>query len=160
MRPSFLFLFPILAACSPSRGGGNTSCGIAAVAGPAMALGEFNTPGAPLTTAPAALPGQLPVRFVAGPAAPAVVGRAGDSLEVGIEGGIPAEVHPGFGVLLTDLKGNALGVLVYDGTPVLGAPVIGSVTVGPARIPLHGLTLDPARVQDPSCPFFPDSLLR
>lgn len=160
MRPSRLFLIPLLTACTPPAGGGNTSCGIAAVAGPAMVLSEFNTPGGALATAPSALPGHLAVRFVAGPAAPAVVGRAGDSLEIGIEGGVPREMHPGFGVLLTDRTGNALGVLVYDGTPVLGAPVIGTITVGPVRVPLLGLTLDPARVQDPHCPFFPDSTLQ
>lgn len=160
MRPSLVLLIPTLLACTPPAGGGRTSCGIAAVAGPAMVLSEFNTPGAPLATAPSALPGHLVARFVAGGAAPAVVGRAGDSLEVGIEGGVPARSHPGFGVLLTDPRGNALGVLVYDGTPVLGAPVIGSVTVGSVRVPLLGLTLDPARVQDPRCPFFPDSTLQ
>ena len=160
MRRSLLLIIPVLAACTPPAGGGRTSCGIAAVAGPAMVLSEFNTQGAPLATAPSALPGQLAARFVAGPAAPAVVGRAGDSLEVGVEGGVPADMHPGFGVLLTDRTGNALGVLVYDGAPVIGAPVIGSVTVGPVRVPLLGLALDPARVQDPSCPFFPDSTLQ
>lgn len=160
MRPSLLLILPVLAACTPPAGGGRTSCGIAAVAGPAMVLAEFNTQGAPLTSAPAALPGHLAARFVAGPATPAIVGRAGDSLEIGIEGGVPADMHPGFGVLLTDRAGNALGVLVYDGAPVSGAPVIGSVTVGPVRAPLLGLALDPARVEDPSCPFFPDSTLR
>lgn len=160
MRLALPLILAPLVACTPPAGGGNTSCGIAAVAGPAMVLAEFSTQGAPLATAPSALPGHLPVRFVAGPPAPAVVGRAGDSLEVGIEGGVPADMHPGFGVLLTDTRGNALGVLVYDGTPVLGAPVIGSVTVGPVRVPLLGLALDPARVQDPKCPFFPDSTLQ
>ena len=160
MRPTLLLLLPVLAGCSPAPGRGNPSCGIAAVAGPAMVLSEFNTPGAPLSAAPAGIPGRLPARFVAGPPAPAVAGRSGDSLEVGIEGGVPAEMHPGFGVLLTDRAGKALGVLVYDGTPILGAPVIGSVTVGPLRVPLLGLALDPARVEDPRCPFFPDSTLR
>jgi hypothetical protein len=88
------------------------------------------------------------------------VGRAGDSLEVGVEGGIPAEMHPGFGILMTNLDGTAMGVLIYDGTPILGAKPIGNVTVGPSRLPLFGVALDPARVQDPKCPFFPDSTLQ
>lgn len=42
MRPSLLLILPVLAACTPPAGGGRTSCGIAAVAGPAMVLAEFN----------------------------------------------------------------------------------------------------------------------
>ena len=160
MRPSFLLLIPVLAACTPPAGGGNTSCGIAAVAGPAMVLSEFGAHSFVLATAPAGIPEHLVARFVAGPAAPAIVGRAGDSLEVGVAGGIPPEMHPGFGILMTKLDGTAMGVLVYDGTPILGAKPIGNVTVGPSRLPLFGVALDPARVQDPKCPFFPDSTLQ
>ena len=153
-------LVALLAACGPSAGGSSgAACGIAAVAGPSLILSEFTTPGAALTAVPATLPPRLVARFVAGPAREAVVGRRGDSLEVGIEGGLPEGSHPGFGVLLTDRIGTVLGVLVYEGTPILGAAVLGHVTVGPARAPLIGITLDPARVQDPQCPFFPDSAL-
>ena len=160
MRPTPLLLLAAIAACTPPSGGGNTSCGIAAVAGPAMVLSEFGAHSLVLATAPAGLPEHLVARFVAGPAVPAIVGRAGDSLEVGVEGGIPAGMHPGFGILMTDLDGKALGVLVYDGTPILGAKPLGNVTVGPSRLPLFGVALDPARVQDPKCPFFPDSTLQ
>ena len=125
-----------------------------------MVLSEFNTPGASLTAAPANLPPRLMARFVAGPAQEAVVGRRGDSLEIGVEGGLPPDAHAGFGVLLTDPRGAALGVLIFDGTPILGATVLGNVTAGPTRAPLLGLTIDPARVQDPRCPFFPDSTPR
>lgn len=158
MRAALILLIAFVAACGPSAGGSSqASCGIAAVAGPSLVLSEFTTPGAALTTPPTDLPERLVARFVAGPARSAVVGRRGDSLEVGIEGGIPATVHPGFGVLIADTKGTVLGVLVFDGTPLLGAPVLGNVTVGPTRIPLLAISLDPARVQDPRCPFFPDS---
>ena len=56
--------------------------------------------------------------------------------------------------------GRAAGVLIYDGSPVLGAPPIGYVTAGPARVPLLGIRVDLSRIQDPRCPFFPDSLLQ
>jgi hypothetical protein len=101
----------------------------------------------------------LVARFVAGPARAAGVGRRGDSLEVGIEGALPATAHPGFGVLVTDTKAVVRGVLVFDGAPVLNAPVLGEVTTGPTRVPLIGITLDPTRVENPGCPFFPDSTL-
>lgn len=160
MRPSLLFIIPVLAACTPPAGGGRTSCGIAAVAGPALVLSEFGAHSLVLATAPAGLPEHLVARFVAGPAVPAIVGRAGDSLEVGVEGGIPADMHPGYGILMTDLNGKGLGVLVYDGTPILGAKAIGNLTVGPGRFPLFGVALDPAQFQDAKCPFFPDSTLQ
>ena len=159
MRRS-LFLILAVTACTPSsRTTGGAACGIAAVAGPTLVLSEFSTPGAALTRAPSLLPGLLVARFVAGPAGRAVVGRRGDSLEVGIDGGVPAGTHPGFGVLLMT-HDKASGVLVYDGTPILGATSLGAVTVGAVRIPLLGLSVDSGRVEDPRCPFFPDSLLQ
>ena len=160
MRHALPFLLAI-AACRPApRAGGGAVCGIAAVAGPTLVLSEFNTPGATLTHPPASLPGQLVARFVTGPASHAIVGRRGDSLEVGIDGGIPQGMTPGFGVLLMGPDGKARGVLVYDGAPILNAPSLGAVTVGAARVPLLGITVDSGRVEDPRCPFFPDSLLQ
>lgn len=159
MRRSLLFPLLLAVACAPPRGDGGAACGIAAVAGPTLVLSEFNTPGATLTHAPATLPGQLVARFVAGPASHAIVGRRGDSLEIGIDGGIPAGMVPGFGVLLVSRSAKAQGVLVFDGTPILNAPSLGAVTVGALRVPLLGLMVDSGRVEDPRCPFFPDSLL-
>jgi len=161
MRVPILLAAVSISACgtTPPAGGG-AACGIAAVAGPAMVLTEFGTPGATLTVPPADLPAHAVARFVAGPAAAAVLGRNGDSLEVGVEGGLPENAKVGFGVLLTDQKQAIRGVLLYDGLPVLGAPSLGSVTVGPTRVPLQGISIDPARFEDPRCPFFPDSVLR
>jgi hypothetical protein len=160
VRIPLLPLVALVSACGPTAGRTSTaSCGFAAVAGPTLVLSEFNTPGAALSSLPASLPPRLVARFVAGPARAAVVGRRGDSLEVGIEGALPATAHPGFGVLVTDTKATVRGVLVFDGAPVLNAPVLGEVTTGPTRVPLIGITLDPARVENPGCPFFPDSTL-
>lgn len=160
MRALPLPILALLAACGPPAGRSSTaSCGFAAVAGPSLVLSEFGTAGAALSSLPADLPPRLVARFVAGPARPAVVGRRGDSLEVGIEGALPATAHPGFGVLVTDIHGAVRGVLVFDGTPVLGAPVLGQVTTGPVRVPLIGIRLEPTRVENPGCPFFPDSTL-
>jgi hypothetical protein len=161
MRASILLVTVSIAACgtTPPAGGG-AACGIAAVAGPAMVLAEFATPGATLSVPPANLPAHAVARFVAGPTAAAVLGRNGDSLEVGVEGGIPEGAKVGFGVLLTDPTQRIRGLFIFDGLPVLGAPSIGSVTVGPTRVPLLGVSLDPARFEDPRCPFFPDSVLQ
>jgi hypothetical protein len=99
-------------------------------------------------------------RFAAGPASPALVGRNSDTHEVGVAGGLPQGSTPGVGVLVLARGGGPAGVLIYNGSPVLGAPPIGYVTAGPARVPLLGIQVDLARIQDPRCPFFPDSVLR
>jgi hypothetical protein len=43
---------------------------------------------------------------------------------------------------------------------VENAPVLGSVSMGSAELPLIGIQVDPARIEDPRCPFFPDSIIR
>ena len=161
MRTALIILAAPLFACGPARPAGEgAACGIAAVAGPAMVLSEFNNADAALTAPPATIPARTVARFVAGPAASAVLGRRGDSLEIGVDGGIPAGAHVGFGVLMTDPTGAVRGVLVFDGIPIGGAPVLGNLTVGATRVPLLGIALDSARVEDPRCPFFPDSVLQ
>jgi hypothetical protein len=50
--------------------------------------------------------------------------------------------------------------MLYEGASVEGAPLIGNVSVGSASLPLIGIEVDPAKIEDPQCPFFPDSVLR
>jgi hypothetical protein len=50
--------------------------------------------------------------------------------------------------------------MLYEGRSVEGAPQIGTVSVGSMTIPLIGIQLDPSKIEDPRCPFFPDSVLR
>jgi hypothetical protein len=98
--------------------------------------------------------------LVAGPAYQAIVGRSDSLWVIGVEGSLPANVKPGFGVLVMDKRGKAEGAMLYEGTPVEGAPPIGTVSVGNATVPLIGIQLDPAKIEDPRCPFFPDSVLQ
>jgi hypothetical protein len=88
------------------------------------------------------------------------VGRSDSLWVIGVEGALPANVKPGFGVLVLDRSGKALGTMLYEGTPVEGAPQIGTVSVGNTTVPLIGIQLDPARIEDPRCPFFPDSVIQ
>jgi hypothetical protein len=153
----------ILAACgrSPDRPAtGSAACGLAALAGPTALLSQFGIPDQTLGSAPRRLPERLVVRLVAGPAYPAIVGRSDSLWVIGMEGALPANVKPGYGVLVMDQKDQARGVLLYEGTAVEGAPPIGSVSVGNTTVPLIGIQLDPARIEDPRCPFFPDSVIR
>lgn len=155
-------LLPLLlavVACEKPAARGSAACGLAALAGPTALLTQFSVPRQTLSQSPARLPERLVARVVAGPALPAIVGRSDSTLVIGVEGAVPAAVKPGYGVLVLDTSERALGVMVYEGTAVEGAPPIGTVTIGSATLPLIGIQLDPARIEDPRCPFFPDSVL-
>jgi hypothetical protein len=150
----------LIAACGQHPGSGGAACGLAAVAGATSLLQQFGVPNQTLSEPPRRLPERVVVRMVADGAYPAVVGRTDSLLVVGVDGSLPASAHPGFGVMLVDQQERTRGVMLYEGDPVQGAPRLGTVSVGGATIPLLGVQVDPAKVEDPSCPFFPDSLLR
>lgn len=146
---------------SPDKGpGGAATCGLAALAGPTALLSQFSIPNQTLGTPPRNLPERLVVRLVAGPAYPAILGRSDSLWVIGVEGSLPPNLKPGFGVLVLDQSAKARGVLLYEGTPVEGAPQIGTVSVGNATVPLIGIQLDPSKVEDPRCPLFPDSVIQ
>lgn len=153
----------LIAACgrSPDQGAaGGAACGLASLAGPTALLGQFSIPNQTLGSPPRHLPERLVVRLVAGAPYPAIVGRSDSLWVIGVEGALPSNVKPGFGVLVLDRSGKARGVMLYEGAPVEGAPPIGSVSVGSATVPLIGIQLDPAKIEDPRCGFFPDSVLQ
>jgi hypothetical protein len=133
---------------------------LAALAGPTALLGQFSVPDQTLASPPRHLPERLVVRLVAGPAYPAIVGRSDSRWIIGVEGSLPSNVKPGVGVLVLHKTGKARGVMLYEGTPVEGAPQIGTVSVGNTTVPLIGIQLDPAKIEDPRCPFFPDSVIQ
>lgn len=152
-------LIGALVACTPSAG--NPACGITALAGATMLLDQFTIPRQTLMLAPLPAPEILPVRVAAGPAYRGLVRTVGDSSWiVAVEGTLPADVLPKFGVVVVGGDGAARGVMLYTLPVVRGAPVIGSVTVGELVVPLLGLRTDIAGLEDPACPFFPDSLAR
>jgi hypothetical protein len=148
-----------LAGCRDGRAGA-ASCGIAALAGPTTLLAQFAVPHQTLGAPPERLPESLVVRLVAGAAYRGIVGKADSLWIVGVDGPLPPTAKPGFGVVVLDLAGKARGVMLYEGPAVEGAPAIGTVSVGAASLPLIGIQLDPAKIEDPRCPFFPDSVLR
>lgn len=159
IRSLTLFLLSGLVLGCGDRPPSRTACGIAALAGPTLLLTEFAVPGQTLASHPAQLPERLVARVAAGPAYRAVVGRADTSWVIGVEGIFDEAQLPGFGVIILDPSGAAVGLLMYVGDPIRGAPILGQVSVANALIPLIGIQLDPARFEDPACPLFPDSLL-
>lgn len=154
-----LAAFVAIAGCSGS-GSGNYGCGIAAVAGQSLILEEFTRPGKTLSLPPTDVPESLPVRMALGPALRAVAGRTDTALVVGIEGPLPTTPPVDFGVLIVAPDGSALGVILYQGSPIQGAPLLGTINAGARNLPLIGLQAEVARFQDASCPIFPDSLRR
>jgi hypothetical protein len=89
----------------------------------------------------------------------AVVGRTDSLLVVGVEGTPPATAKPGFGVLVVDLQDRVVGVALYQGDPISGAPRLGEVSLAGSSIPLIGVQVDPAKITDPKCPsLFADSI--
>ena len=154
-----LLLIAVLSACGKAADRANPACGLAALAGPTALLTQFSIPRQTLSTPPRSLPERLVARVVAGPALPAIVGRSDSLLVIGIEGTLPPAAKPGYGVLVLDPTEKARGVMLYEGVPVEGAPSLGTVTIGAATVPLIGIQLDPSRIEDPRCPFFPDSVL-
>ena len=147
-------------ACSGSDGRPSAACGLAALAGPTALLAQFEVPEQTLASPPRTLPERLVVRQVAGQAYPAIVGRADSLWIIGVQGQLPTNVKAGFGVLVQDRSGKPAGVMLYEGTPVEAAPEIGRVSVGNATVPLLGIQLDIARIEDPRCPLFPDSVIQ
>jgi hypothetical protein len=162
MHRGLILTLLLLPACDRGGGaaGGSAACGLAALAGPTALLGQFSIPDQTLASPPRNLPERLVVRLVAGPAYPAIVGRSDSLWIIGFEGALPPKVRPGFGVLVLEQSGKARGVVLYEGAPVEGAPEIGSVSIGNLTVPLIGIQLDPARIEDPRCPLFPDSVIQ
>ncbi|HEX5818140.1 MAG TPA: hypothetical protein VFY20_04635 [Gemmatimonadales bacterium] len=161
MRIVMLLSLSVLAACgggTATRRGSSPTCGIAALAGPTALLEEFRTPQQTLSEPPSRLPERTVARVAAGPALAAILGRSDSGLVVGVEGTLPPNSQPAFGVLVTQKGGATKGVMLYEGDPVEGAPRLGIVSIGGRTLPLLGIEVDMARIEDPNCPLFPDSL--
>ena len=149
-----------LAACGGNEGRVPATCGLAAVAAASTLLEQFTIPNRTLASPPASLPERTVARVVAGGAFPAVVGRTDTLLVIGVEGN-PSGAPPGFGVLVVDASEQVQGVMLYEGSPIPGAPRLGEVSFGASSLPLIGVQADPATFSDPSCPsLFPDSVLQ
>lgn len=159
-RLALVSLLLIQACSAPRDRGPSAACGLAALAGPTALLAQFGIENQTLASPPRNLPERLVVRQVAGKAYPAIVGRADSLWIIGLQGHLPASVKPGYGVLIQDLSSKPAGVMLYEGTPVEGAPEIGSVSVGAGTVPLIGIQLDLAKIEDPNCPLFPDSVIQ
>ena len=161
MTCRILALALVITACSGGRTDrGNPACGIAALAAPNAVLEAFTVPQQSLSVPPSRLPERTVARLAAGPALRALVGRSDSGLVIGVEGSLPPQAAPVFGVLVVQRGGSAQGVLLFEGTPVEAAPRLGLVSVGGKNLPLFGVEVDMSGIQDARCPLFPDSIAR
>jgi hypothetical protein len=151
-----------LAACGGPRSG-SPVCGFALIAGPTLILQRLGDSRALLLDAPRGLPDRLPLRIV-GPSDQA-------SMLAGYQGGqlvlrsdsvpLPAISTDSagrdttvFAVLIADDSSNRVeGVLVYESRrPPAGFPRLGSLSDGSRTVPVFGVKLDWASMNNPACP--------
>lgn len=142
-----------LSGCEERRG--STLCGIALLASPAVVMDQFAVERQTLSLPPSYDAEEIPVRFAAGELVRGLVGMADSLLVIGVDQETRAQTIPGFGVIITDLRGDVKGVMIFEGDPIPGAPILGRVQVRDRTIPLHGVRMDYARFDDPRCPIFP-----
>lgn len=154
-RPLLITGLLFTAACG---GGGDAACGITALAGATVLLDQFSTPRQTLSAPPVTAPEFIPVRVAAGPALRGFVSLVESGWAVTLEGDLPPGSPAGFGVLVLDGSGEPRGIMLYSGSQVSGAPVIGVIRTGGQEVPLLGIRVDMAGLEAPGCPFFPDSL--
>lgn len=160
LRPSVsafgALLIAALGGCN--RNAGSVSCGIDAFTGPLVVKESFGK-GAALAAVPGAMPTGLPIRLVAGPAWRGTVARdSNGGWRVTTHGTVSKQAHVGYGVLIVDFENRALGVLAFDAKSIRGAPNLGMLVIGDTVVPLLGVRIDPAKIQNAKCPVFPDSL--
>lgn len=154
--PVRTLLLAAIAGCS-ARQDGSATCGISALTAPLVVLESFGK-GNLLDHVPPDIPTHLPVRFVAGPAvrgnfAIDSAGQIAATLAVR-----PAGTVAGYAVLVVDGLLRAQGAVVFEGTGVPGATLLGKLTLPDTTLPLLGVRLDPRSIADPRCPLLPDSL--
>ena len=151
----------LVAACGGRTDRGNPACGIAALAAPNAVLEAFTVPQQSLSVPP------IPPSGTHGGASR---GRSRAALPWWAapiraswwawKARLPPQAAPAFGVLVVQRGGAAQGVMLFEGTPVEAAPKLGLVSVGGKNLPLFGVEVDMAGIQDARCPLFPDSIAR
>lgn len=151
-----------LAACGGPRSG-SPACGLALLAGPTLILQRLGDARALLLDAPRGLPDRLPLRIVGhGDQTTMLVGYQQGQLVLRTDGDtLPAVFtksagndSTGYALLVADDSTNRVeGALVYESQrPGASFPRLGSLTDGSRTIPLFGVKVDWASMNNLSCP--------
>src|SRR5436190_4703646 len=143
------------AACNRGTGG-SPPCGIALLAGPSMITSQLSNARAVVTDPPRGLPDSLPVLVIQqkNDRGAVIVGRDAEG-KVSMQFRGPAFPQRGYGLLVVDdTSQRAMGVLVLDQELPAGHPAIGTVIGSSIALPLYGVRVDWASVNNPRCPLF------
>jgi hypothetical protein len=160
MNRSLVILALAVTACGRGGGGsssGSPTCGIAAIAGPALITNQLSNARAVLTDPPRGVPDSLPVLVLQQKSrdfGAVIVSRdAEGKVSMLYRGnGFPAR---GYGLLVVDdTSQRAMGVLVLDQEEPLRHPGIGSIIGGGSALNLYGVRVDWASVSNSRCPLF------
>ncbi len=144
-----------IAACGGD--GGSPTCGIAAIAGPALITSQLANARAVITDPPRGVPDSLPALVIllkSRDTGALIVGRdAAGRISMQYRGqGFP---QAGYGLLVVDdTSQRAMGVLVVDQEEPRGQPAIGTIIGGSTALNLYGVRVDWASVSNPRCPLF------
>lgn len=161
-RRAAVLAFAALAACGGPRSG-SPACGLALFAGPTMILQRLGDARALMLDAPRGLPDRLPLRIVGhGDQTTMLVGYQQGQLVLRTDGDtLPAVFtnaaggdSTGYGLLVADDSTKRVeGALVYESQrPGTSFPRIGSLTDGSRTIPVYGVKLDWASMNNLACP--------
>lgn len=142
-----------LSGCAERQG--SALCGIVLLASPAVVMDQFAVARQTLSFPPRYDAEEIPVRFAAGELVRGLVGMTDTLMVIGVDQETRDQTVPGFGVIITDLGGDVKGVMIFEGDPIPGAPILGRVQVRDRTAPLIGVRMDYARIDDPRCPIFP-----
>ena len=145
-----------LSACS-GGGRGSPTCGIAAIAGPALITSQLSNARMVVTDPPRGLPDSLPTLIIqpkSRDTGVVIVSRdaAGRVSMLYRGAGFPQR---GYGLLVVDdTSQRAMGVLIVDQEVPRDHPAIGTIIGGSTALNLYGVRVDWANVSNPRCPLF------
>ena len=156
LRNVLLLLVMLLVAACSGGGRGSPTCGIAAIAGPALITSQLANARAVVTDPPRGLPDSLPTLMIqpkSRDTGVVIVSRdaAGRVAMLYRGAGFPTR---GYALLVVDdTSQRAMGVLIVDQEEP-ARPVIGTIIGGSTALNLYGVRVDWASVSNPRCPLF------
>lgn len=152
-----VLLFGLVVTACGRGSGGSPTCGIAAIAGPALITSQLSNARDVLTDPPRGVPDSLPalvIQLKSRDTGPLIVGHdASGKISMQYRGeGFPQR---GYGLLVVDdTSQRVMGVLILDQEEPQRPPVIGTVIGGSTVLNLYGVRVDWASVSNPRCPLF------
>ena len=156
-RLCFIVTAALLGSACSGGGRGSPTCGIAAIAGPALITSQLANARAVVTDPPRGVPDSLPTLIIqpkSRDTGVVIVSRdAAGRVTMLYRGvGFPSR---GYGLLVVDdTSQRAMGVLIVDQEEPARHPAIGTLIGGSTALNLYGVRVDWASVSNPRCPLF------